>query len=383
MQARAAHTSAQAVAQVQTVFGADLLGQLTRDTPSQNVCFSPASISTILTLTMSGAGGKTHVDMARTLHLSLLTAHDVNAGSKRLMQSENVSASSGVTLSVANALWANNGVSFAPTFQSGARDNYSALTQTLDFSSPSAAETINAWVGKNTRGHITQIVSAEDINPSVDIVLTNAVFFQGKWQSPFIKSDTYNAPFTLANGTKKTVPMMTQDDNFAYQENAQFQAVRLHYGSGRFVLDVFLPRGPLKAFLPLVTTANLKKWNSGFQFEDVELFLPRWKMQYEAELSTPLKALGMESAFTKSADFAPMGLPGDCIGAVIHKATFDVDEQGTVATAATGVIVMPTSARLTPILPKVFRVDHPFLFVVRDTQTGSLLFVGVVYDPKG
>ena len=369
---------ARAIGQAQTAFGIDLLGQLTHATPGQNVVFSPTSIATILTLTMDGTGGQTRADMAHALHLSLLPAKAVNDGSRTLMQS--FAGSPDVTLSVANALWANKGVSFAPTFQATAQDSFGADAQTLDFSSSSAADTINDWVGKNTRGHITQIVTP-DVVAAANVVLTNAVYFEGKWQSAFDKDDTQDAPFTLTDGTNQVVPMMMQEaQQFGYQENAEFQAVRLPYGKGRFVMDVFLPRGKMEDFLPAVTEDLWQKWDSAFKPTQVQIFLPRWKMQGRAELSSPLKSLGMARAFGNGADFVPMGLPHDYISAVLHKATVDVDEQGTVATAATAVI-MEKSMHIAPP-PKVFRADHPFLFAIQDTESGALLFIGVVYSPK-
>ena len=379
MQRGAATPAAKAVGQAQTAFGVDLLAQLTHAAPDQNVFFSPASIATVLALTMDGAGGQTRADMARTLHLSALPAKEVNDGSKALTQS--YAHIPGVTLSVANALWADRGVTFAPAFQATAHDAFHADAQTLDFSSPSAADTINQWVGTHTKNHITQIVSP-DVVASANVVLTNAVYFAGKWQTPFNKEGTHDAPFTLEGGSTVSVPLMAQEETrYGYQENAEFQAVRLPYGDGRFVMDVFLPRGELGKFLPTVTAEHFAQWSGAFRSTELNLFLPRWKMQYKQTLNEPLKTLGMGRAFTGAADFAPMGLPGNFISAVLHKATLDVDEQGTVATAATAVAVAASMA-MRPLPPKVFRADHPFLLAITDTQSGALLFVGTVYNPK-
>ena len=378
----AADPQVQKIAAANTDFGFRLLKQLAHETPRQNVFYSPFSVSSVLTLTLNGAGGSTRKDMAAALRLPGITADQTDHAYGLLLPSlENPDPQ--VDLTVANALWAGRGTTFAPQFQQRSERFFGARVQTLDMASPAAAATINGWVSDKTHGKIAQIVSPADIAAS-PAVLTNAVYFHGQWSRSFEKSDTENGQFTLASGTKKTLPLMSQEASFSYAETPNFQAVSLPYGNDeRLSLYVLLPKSGVTA-ASLVNGLDPASWNNTLgkmKRVQVALTLPRFKANFQATLNQPLIALGMGSAFRPDADFAPMGLHGGFLGAVIHKAVLEVDEQGTVAAAATATVMVGSAMRV-PQKTIEMHVDHPFVCLLRDTSTGTLLFAGVIQDPE-
>ncbi len=366
------------VARASADFGFRLLRRLIQDTPYENVFISPLSISAALAMALTGAGGQTARDMTAALGLGALTQAQVNDGNERLLSSL-VAADPGATVKIANALWARQGFTLAPDFQAQCRRYYQARTESLDFHSPEAAATINAWVSQSTDGKIARLVSHADVAPST-AVLTNAVYFQGRWQTPFDPSATRDAAFALANGSTKTVPMMSRSGRFLYAETPQGQCVGLPYGTGqegRLSLIVVLPPPGQKAVE--LDVPRWKSWMAALAPVRLTLFLPRFKAAYEARLRASLSALGMASAFTDGADFKPMGLCDSYLGDVIHKAVLEVDEAGTVAAAATAVVMMRTAlARPAPVM----RVDRPFVLAIWDSVTEAVLFMGVIYESK-
>jgi serpin B len=369
------------VAQGGNAFGLALMRTLTQSGNGKNVFVSPFSVSQALSLALNGAGGATRDEIAATLQLRGTPLDAINQGNAALLTSLS-NPDPKVSLSIANALWANRDTTLKPDFQDRCHRYYRAQTSTLDFSNPSAAGTINAWVSKNTQGKITELVTASLIRHS-PAVLTNAVYFHGQWTNAFDKTDTRDAPFTLQGGGTKSVPMMVRTSSYSYLDAPGFQAIRLPYGTGRIAMYVFLPKDKsgLNAFVHSATPANWNGWLSRMRPSAVSLFLPRFKASQDLLLNQPLARLGMGAAFGAGADFKPMGLERGFIGDVIHKAILEVDEQGTVAAAATG-MVMRSAAVSVPRPPAVMRVDHPFFLAIRDDSTGALLFTGAIRNPE-
>ena len=218
------------VAQADTDFGLRLLKRLAPEQGHANVFFSPFSVSQALSLALNGAGGATRQGIAGTLGLGAMPTASVNQGNERLLPSlEN--ADPQVELTVANALWLQTGESFRPEFQQASHHSYGAEATTLNLRGPEGAPTINGWVSKQTRGKIPQIVTRSALRGAT-AVLTNAVYFHGQWATPFNKAATQPAPFTLASGAQKTVPLMTRTGRLSYLKGDGFQAVRLPYGQG-------------------------------------------------------------------------------------------------------------------------------------------------------
>lgn len=375
----AADPGVQKIAAANTQFGFQMLRQLDQKANGGNVFFSPFSVSSALSVVLTGAGGQTRQTIAKTLGLSGMTPGEIDRANGLLLPSlENPDPK--VQVSVANALWANRGTVFAPDFQERCRQFYQAQVETLNFASPEAAGTINKWVDTQTHGKISQIVTPGDIAGS-PAVITNAVYFHGTWQTSFEKDSTQDGPFTLPGGGTKTVPLMERSGSLSYTETDEFQAVSLPYGAGRMSFMVLLPEAGTD-INSLVSNLTPTIWADAIKTMKptrLDLVLPRFKADYRATLNEPLVALGMGPAFAPDADFAPMGLHQAFLGGVIHKAVLEVDEEGTVAAAATG--VMYQSAGMMPAPPKEMRVDHPFFCAIRDNETGTLLFAGVIRDP--
>jgi serpin B len=234
-----------------------------------------------------------------------------------------------------------------------------------------------------TQNKIDHLVSSLDTR-GASAVLTNAVYFHGKWATPFQPENTHDGPFHLEDKQTKTLPLMSQArQTYSYFETAQFQAASLPYGNGRASMVVVLPKDGV-TLATVLTSLNADSWDATMtQFHPMPLAvtLPRFKVEYDASLGKPLASLGMASAFAPGADFAPMGLTHGVISDVVHKAVIEVSEQGTVAAAATGTMMRSLAM---PVMrpPTVFRVDHPFFCVIRDTETGAVLFAGAIYDPE-
>jgi serpin B len=374
---------AQAVAASGVDFGFRLLHEVDRGADGRNVFVSPFSISQALAMTMDGAGGETRSGMARTLGMADLSPDDIDAGSAQLLTTMQ-HPEPDVELSIANALWIRQNLSFDPAYQQRVKTTFDADTTTLNMSNSSAAAaTINEWVDRYTHGKIRELVTPGlvAISPAI---LTNAIYFHGGWQTPFLPEATSDAAFTLESGATKRVRMMERAGRLAYAETDRFQAVRLPYGSGRVSMIVLLPK-PGTSVDALLGDLDSRSWESttaAMKPATVHLFLPRFEASYVTSLKEPLIALGMGNAFEGQADFRPMGLEGrGYIGDVIHKAVLQVDEKGTVAAAATAV-VMTRAAVFATRPPVMVRVDHPFLCVIYDDPTGALLFAGAIRNPE-
>ena len=366
------------VASSTAAFGLSLMQNPSLSEKKKNVFISPFSISQALSLALNGAGGETQAQIRKTLCLGDVPLEEINKENGKLLPSLK-NPDPKVTLSIANALWVNKGETLDAGFQQRCHDFYQAESATLDFSTPSGADTINAWVDKNTQGKITKIVSQAMLQSS-PAVLTNAIYFHGQWTDAFAKTNTHDADFTLADGSKKKLPMMVRNGSYSYLATDTFQAVRLPYGKGRIAMYVFLPKasGGLDDFIKSATPSAWDSWMKQMHGAQVSVYLPRFKANYDVTLNDALSAMGMPLAFSQQADFAPMGLPKDFIGAVIHKATLEVDEEGTVAAAATAVVM----ARAALVVPTEIRIDHPFFCAIRDDTTGALLFAGAIRNPE-
>jgi serine protease inhibitor len=362
-------------------FAFDLYGKL-HDSDG-NLFFSPESISTALAMTYAGARGQTAEEMAATLHFGLdpqrlhpalaVLLHDLHADRE----------TKGYQLHTANALWGQKGTPFLPEFLNLVKDNYGAGLNEVDFrkATEKARQTINAWVEKQTNDKIKDLISEGLLRPDTLLVLTNAIYFKGDWASPFKKERTHDAPFQVGAGEKVTVPLMEQTAKFGYLDGGTFQALELPYAGGDLSMVVFLPKQAdgLAALEPRLTEANVRGWLAKLRPDEVRVALPRFKVEAGFDLARTLEELGMKQAFSADADFSGMDGRRDLfISAVLHKAFVDVNEEGTEAAASTAVIMTRAAARINP----VFRADHPFVFLIRDTRSGSILFLGRVVNPS-
>jgi serpin B len=367
-----------------TAFGMNLYGEL--KTEAGNLFLSPFSISTALGMCAAGARGKTLEEMEKVMHLPA----DAHAGFGAVLKSLNEEPDAkkrGFALSTANALWAQKGYPWKPEYKKLVATDYGAGLFDLDFISAAEASrgTINAWVEKETKEKIKNLLPQGSVTSDTRLVLTNAIYFKGDWMDPFKKEQTKDLPFTTSGGKTVEAPLMHRVGGYQYAENDAFQVLDMPYAGKRISMTVVLPRKAdgLAAVEKELTAekfaATLKTLRTEKQ---VHVHLPKFKVEKDFTLNKPLIAMGMKAAFM-GADFSGMHTGGEQldITAVIHKAFVDVNEEGTEAAAATGIVVGVTSA-VEPPKPRYFKADHPFLFFIRDQKTGSVLFMGRLENPK-
>jgi serpin B len=372
-------------------FAADVYGRL-RVNPG-NLFFSPASLSTALTMTAGGARGNTLAEMNAVLHLPENPHFLFNRFLGRVF-AHGQDIKRPYELTAANSVWAHAGYPWHEDFKTLIRKNYLAAVVDTDFGKPEDARAaINKWVEKETREKIKELIPGGVITPLTRMVLANAVYFKGDWATQFKEKDTKDAPFHLDGGEKVPVPMMHQSGDFDYGEveydqesraGDSMQVLALPYAGNDLSMVLMLPkRRNLAALEGKLTAANLAAWTKGLHKQTVRVRMPRFKLEPKESLrlNEPLQALGMKDAFDdKKADFRGMHTGKDVlyITAVMHKAFVDVNEKGTEAAAATGVVVgLRGAARETE-----FRADKPFLFLIRENKTGAVLFLGRVSNPK-
>jgi len=379
------------VAEANNRFASDLYFALAAQPAGtgNNLFFSPYSVSSALALTAEGARGKTADEI---FAVSRMPRNDTirHSGFTAVNTMLN-SAGSGSTLRVANALWTDKVHPFLPGYTGIARQYYSANATSLDFAgAPEASRlAINQWVEEKTGNRIKNLLSSGSITPATRLVITNAVYFNGTWVLPFDAAKTQDAEFHPSPGTAVNVRMMEDTGGKArywYAETRDVQYLELPYmpGSGRsMTMDIILPKGSdLKPAEAVLSGNNLAVLQKAAGHRNVMVYFPKFRMETGYRLPDTLSGMGMPTAFREgSADFSGMdGTTNLFISDVIHKAYIDVNEQGTEAAASTGV-VMVESAMLHPENPPVFRADHPFIFLIQDRESGSILFMGRVADP--
>jgi serpin B len=359
-------------------FAIKLFDQMAGKQPIQNIFISPFSISAALAMTYAGAAGTTQKGMSNALELQGIGTSDVGKGNLALAHAL-TSADPKVKIEIANSLWAKEGVSFQPKFVSGAQKYYDAKVSGL----AGAPATINNWVEQKTHDKIRDLIARLD--PSTVLVLVNAIYFKGEWTTKFDKSKTTNEDFHLPASGTKAVPMMWQEDGHQYFMGDDFEALKLPYGNRSMSMYFFLPdkHSSLMEFYKQLTVQNWDKWMSSFHETDVPIGIPRFKVEWGGDpdgiLNQPLIAMGMGEAFASNADFMNMALFRPLyVDKVVHKASMQVDEEGTTAAAAPPVLMTKGGRGMRmPML-----IDRPFFCAIRDDRTGEILFMGSIADPK-
>jgi serpin B len=375
--AGAADETANDLAKADTGFSLRLARELAQSKPSENLFISPCSVSAVLQMVGNGARGQTQSEMARALGFEGTSWDAVNRFS-RLQSQSLAEAQSNVVLTVANAIWYRQGTRLIADFERVNREGYGAVLEALDFGSPQAPIRINRWVEESTRGRIQNMV-AGPLSSDMRVILANAVYFKGAWLRKFDTKETQPLAFHPGEGPEQTVPMMRQRGDFAYFADGRMQAVRLPYQGGRLAMIVLLPATNSSPD-QLLSQLDAGSWLSLVQELKNRpglLRIPRFKLEYEAELNGALSALGMRRAFTHDADFSGMSAEPLFLSEVKHKAFVEVNEQGTEAAAATIAVMRATSFR-NPEAPFEMTVDRPFLFALADESTRTILFLGLV-----
>ncbi len=354
--------------------GIKMVVDLSAHKPQQNVFISPLSIFMALAMTESGAGGSTRDAMRQALavpqDLNDEQLHGSAAALLKVLQAER-----GAELSIANALWSDRSLPMSPDFVKRCRTFYQAEATTLDFKQPAAAAAeINKWVRGKTHDKISDLISPEAL-ASVRAVLTNAVYFHGKWAYQFPKNETRAASFHLAAGEKQVQMMHRSAIPGAYRSGDGFEAAALDYKASHIRLYAILP-SPGNSPEQVLATISMQQLESSSEHVELDLYLPRFTLDYEEALKDSLSRMGMAAAFQPGADFARMGSSGFFIGEVFHKTRLEVDEEGTTAAAATGVNMLTSVPKV-----KTLVFNRPFALLLCDTQTNAILFAGVVYEP--
>lgn len=362
-------------------FNLKLFSAIAKTNRDRNIFVSPTSIAIALSMLYNGASGTTQQEIASLLSLSKIDLKILNTTNASLLQNLQ-SADPSVDVAIANSLWARQGIAFRHQFLKNNRQFYQAQVTSLNFDSVESSGIINRWVEENTLGKIMQVV--DRINPDDIMFLINAVYFKGNWTNQFDKNLTAQQSFYLANGTSKQHPFMSGAGDYRYYENQQFQAINLPYGDRRLSMYIFLPKknSNLNTFLGQLNPTNWNQWLSQFKSQKGTIELPRFKQEYEIELSKTLMALGLKTMFdANKADFANLTSERVKVNSIKHKTFIEVNEEGTEAAASTSVGVGVTSA--TPSSkPFSMIVDRPFFYAIRDNQTGIILFMGTIVDPK-
>ena len=350
-----------------------------------NLFFSPYSISTCLAMTYAGARGDTATQMAHALHFDLNQTQLVASFGELQKQLNDENGKNGNALDLANGLWGQKEHPFLPAFLNVAGQSYGAYLKQTDFrtQAESVRMEINEWISGKTNGKIRDLLPKGVLDPTTKLVLANAIYFKGTWARKFEKSRTEKMLFSITPTQKLETPMMTASADFNYAEADGMQLLELPYAGDDLAMVILLPRetNGLKGVEDLLEAHSLDRWLAQAHKQKVEVSFPKFKLEAEFNLATPLAAMGMTDAFSRRADFSGMDGERDLfISAVVHKAFVEVDEEGTVAAAATGVVMTRMSA-MRPLPPPVFRADHPFIFLIRDTHSGSILFLGRLVDP--
>jgi serpin B len=367
-----------------TAFALQLYGKL-RSTEG-NLALSPYSISSALAMTYAGARGETAQQMEQALQFDQ-SKTDLHPLFGRLDKALKAAQGSN-ELNIANSLWPQMKYPFRQEFLNLLRKNYGATVTALNYERDveQARVRINQWVDAETRHKIAEIIEPRVLNESTRMVLVNAIYFKGTWAAPFPESATQPDKFYTKPDTAATVPFMHKLGSFSYGEGDQLQILALPYAGRQLEMLVLLPRSPdgIGQLENSLTVASLSAWTSGMRDQQVHVALPKFKMSSGFDLAKALAAFGLKNAFdAERADFSGMDgrLHWLYISAVLHKAYVDVNEKGTEAAAATAVVTTLGAARPPVEPPREFRADHPFLFLIRDSTTGSILFVGRVSHP--
>ena len=360
-----------------SIFAFNIFRQLNTEDENRNIFISPLSISTALSMTYMGAGTTTKEAMAKALEYTGADDEILAEGYRNLIRYLS-QLDNKIELDISNSLWIREGEQIKEAFLSGSKDIFNASINYQDFSAENAADTINQWISGATKGKIKKLLEPP-ISPDVIMYLINAIYFKGDWKYKFDEKNTSDALFNAGNGLASQVRMMSKKGKAGYMQGEGFKAVSLPYGSGNTAMYCILPdeNVPVNKFIADLDESKWREIQSGMaEANEVEIKLPRFKLEYGVKnLNDSLTALGMGEAFSDQADFS--GIRNDiCISRVLHKAVIDVNEEGSEAAAVTGVEMQAVSASE----PLSFIADRPFIFIIVDDTTGTILFMGKAYN---
>ncbi len=351
-----------------------------------NLFFSPYSVSSALAMTYGGARGNTALQMQEAMRFTRGQEGTHKAFAELGSLLGNIQSKGAVELAVANSIWPQTGYGFLPEYTALLKKFYGVEITPVDYANAPepSRKRINKWVEVKTREKIKDLIPEGSIDPLTRLVLVNAIYFKGDWEEQFDPDDTVEAPFFVTPEKSIEASLMTRTGDYGYSDMGDLQILELPYAGRDLSMVVILP-GPGRSISDLekkITIENFFLWKQSMSEKEVEVFLPRFRITWGSfSLVEALKSLGMVDAFSDTkADLSGMdGSPDLYITDVLHKAFIDVNEEGTEAAAATAVIV---GLKSIPAPPEVFRADRPFIFIIQENSTGSILFMGRVSDPS-
>jgi len=362
------------------LFGLNLFKQVNQSAGDTNIFISPLSVSTALGMVLNGANGKTYDEIKSTLELPGNTQDEINQSYQNLNNLLTLIDPKAIFES-ANSIWYRQGVSFEQSFLDINKTYFDAEVQALNFSEPSSVNTINNWVSEKTKQKITGII--DRIPQDAVMYLINAIYSKGTWFYKFDSTATEDDNFYITPGNSVICKMMDQKNKFDYYQADNYQAIKLPYGNGDFEMLVILPSSGTD-INSLINQMDDSYWNNllaKMDSAEVNLWLPKFKIEYSITLNDALKVMGMVSAFD-DADFSKMRPEKDLfISRVLHKTYVKVDEEGTEAAGVTAVEF--TRSSVSPGNNEVYmKINRPFIFAIRENTSGAILFIGKVVNPN-
>jgi serpin B len=344
---------------------------------SENIIISPLSIALALSMTLNGSNGATRDAMLEALRVKGITPEIINNSYKNLSEAL-LSVDKRVLISIANSVWTENNFVVKDPFTDILTGFYNAESKSFDITDPLAPKQINSWIESKTNGLIKNMI--HQLNDNTVMLLINAIYFKGKWKAQFDNGNTVQRSFYKPGGAISDVPMMKQTSDFKIFTGEGFVLAEFPYGQGNFVMDVFLPdnRNGVIGIVPLINDNSFNGWVSDMDVRKTDVLFPRFKYGYKKQLKDVLTIMGMGIAFTDDADFSNISDLDLLINDVTHQAFIETNEEGTEAAAATIVDIGVTSM---PADPFILNIDHSFLYIIRETTTNSILFMGRVVDP--
>ena len=361
-------------------FAFSLYSGLSKTEAGKNIFISPYSISTAIAMTYEGAGNTTAAQMRQALRFPEDTAV-LRAGNMEIL-ADMARKDKGYELSAANSLWPQDGLILLKEFTGNVEKYYGGTAEAVDYvkDRQKAVDKINWWTSKKTNGKISNIVKPTDVNALTRLILVNAIYFKGTWQTGFKAAMTKKSDFYTSENSKKTVDMMNQEGNFRYALDKDTQVIELPYAGKDISMLVALPAGrDISKLEAAISYETFKKWTAALRNVKVNVSLPKFLVRCRYSLKQPLIDMGMSQAFDENlADFSGMTGKKDLyISNVIHASFVEVNEKGTEAAASTAVIMMTKSFEMN----ETFKADHPFIFFIYDNKAGNILFMGRISDP--
>lgn len=356
-------------------FGVQLFRQIVGNEEAKNTMVSPFSVSQALLMAYNGADGKTKKEFAELLNAKNISIDELNKVHQKLSKSL-VRHDRKVLFSVANSIWYDQKFSIKKPFIDVNKSYYNAEVSKLDFKNKTAVDKINDWVTDKTNQKIKKII--DKISPLEVLFLINAIYFKADWQHKFDKSLTKERPFYTSEKSEIKVPMMITESSFNYAQNNFGEMVELPYGRGKFSMLLIRPKEKVNELISVVTTDKLEEWTQAMKTQKVQVDLPKFEFSYKKELNETLQQMGLLQAFQNSANFSKISDTSIKISKVLHKTYIKTDEEGSEAAAVTSI-----GLEMTSVEPRktVITFNKPFVFIIREKDTGSILFAGKVENP--